>query len=193
MDEVGGKGILLLHSVRFPAGQSRAQRSWGISGPKMTDSTGTETVPPQPGGEGAALKGPKALLLCSAFCSSAAITGALALLDSFPDRKALFPEHRLGSARVQYRPWFCTYWLLLAFFTLKRCMPQSSCGEREDQLSLCTPWQHRGLGTAPLFWRGDCAFQAVLAPQQLPLPSDTLPSSPPEGAGRHLNPFTLAG
>lgn len=36
VDEVGGKGVLLLHSVRFPAGQSRAQRSWGISGPKMT-------------------------------------------------------------------------------------------------------------------------------------------------------------
>lgn len=28
------------------------------------DSTGTETVTAQPGGEGAALKGPKALLLC---------------------------------------------------------------------------------------------------------------------------------
>lgn len=50
-----------------------------------------------------------------------------------------------------------------------------------------------GLGTAPLFWKGPVPFQGVPAPRQLPLPSDTLPSSPPEGAGRHLNPFALAG
>lgn len=40
---------------------------------------------------------------------------------------------------------------------------------------------------------GSVPFQGVPAPRQLPLPSDTLPSSPPEAAGRHLNPFALAG
>lgn len=151
-------------------------------------------MPPQPGGEEAALKGLKTLLLCSAFCSSGAVTGALALFDSFPDRKALFPEHRLGSARVQCRPWFCTYWVLLEFLTLKRCMPQFSCGEREG--TSCHPALPGSMGGWALphsSGEGPVPFQAVPAPRQLPLPSDTLPSSPPEGAGRHLNLFTLAG
>uniref|UniRef100_A0A8D2NCR3 Hyperpolarization activated cyclic nucleotide gated potassium and sodium channel 2 n=1 Tax=Zonotrichia albicollis TaxID=44394 RepID=A0A8D2NCR3_ZONAL len=38
-----------------------------------------------------------------------------------------------------------------------------------------------------------CAFPDCPSTTAVPLPSDTLPSSPPEGSGRHLNPFTLSG
>lgn len=176
MDEVGGKGVLLLHSVRFPAGQSRAQRSCGISGPKMTALAQRQCHPSL---------GVSWLPCCSLQLSAAqgGITGALELFGSSPAGKALSPEHRLGSAGLQCRPWFCTYWLLLEFFTLKRCMPQFSCGERERGRAVTL---HGGLALPHSSGEGLEPFQGVPAPWQLPLPSDPLPSCPAEDAGRHI-------
>lgn len=66
-------------------------------------------------------------------------------------------------------------------------------GERGTSCHPALPGSTGGCALPHSSGEGPVPFQAVPAPEQLPLPSDTLPSSPPEGAGRHLNPFTLAG
>lgn len=66
-------------------------------------------------------------------------------------------------------------------------------GERGQECHPALPGSTLGWALPHSSREGSVPFQSVPAPQQLPLPSDTLPSSPPEGSGRHLNPFTLSG
>lgn len=183
MDEVGGKGVLLLHSVRFPAGQSRAQRSWA-----KDDSTGTEAVPPSLGVRGLPWRAPRPC--CSVQLSAAqrelqelwhSLTASLIERSTGWGQQGNSVEHGFVLTGCCWN------------FSHSSAACHNSAVGREGTLSPCTAWQHGGLGTAPLFCRGACAFP-VLAPGQLSLPSDILPSSsPPERAGRHVNPFTLTG
>lgn len=64
-------------------------------------------------------------------CSSAGFQGGCQELGH-TEGKALSPEWGLGTAGAWCRAQFHTYWLALELFTLKFCMLQASCRQRES-------------------------------------------------------------